>query len=417
MAVINRQTGVRAWGSPFVLQLLTIMFITEFVKGALLISLLPVYMSESLGLSASAIGWALAAQYIGDNAFRSPLGFMIDRAGYRIVMLGGVLLTFASVVIAAIFTAPAWMVAACLLLGAGTSPLWPCVITGSTSAAGPESSGTIMSVIYMAWLSGVGIGPIVINFFIIDSYRPAFLLLMIIMTAVTLVTLLLPGRSRQAAHSNEPQTSKPIAHHPRSDRSGIAAYLRRVGRSVNASPLLYPAMFAQTMALGLLVPVLTLYARTVLGLTPQQYSYFLLAGGAITVLGLIPVGKLVDKVGTAPFLHTGFIAAAVALPMLGMTVRPAVALPIIVLVGLAFACVIPAWNALIAYAIPKEERGAVWGFFLTVEGTGTVLGSVLSGFLWDRFGPHAPFIASGSVMALLFILHLFISQRRKVMIT
>ncbi len=417
MAMRNRQAGVRAWASPFVLQLLTIMFVTEFVKGALLISLLPVYMSEALGLSASAIGWALAAQYIGDNAFRSPLGFMIDRAGYRIVMLGGVLMTFASVVVAAIAAAPIWMIAACLLLGAGTSPLWPCVITGTTGAAGQEASGTIMSIVYMAWLSGVGIGPIVINFFIIDSYQPAFRLLVIIMMAVTLVALLLPGRSRPAADTKAGKESESTRRAPGSEQSGIAAYLRMVGRSVNASPLLYPAMFAQTMALGLLVPVLTLYARTVLGLTPQQYSYFLLAGGAITVLGLIPVGKLVDRVGTAPFLHAGFIATAVTLPMLGMTERPAFALPIIVLVGLGFACVIPAWNALIAYAIPQEERGAVWGFFLTIEGTGTVLGSILSGFLWDKLGPHAPFIASGSTMALLFILHLFISQRRKLMIT
>jgi MFS transporter, DHA1 family, multidrug resistance protein len=417
MAMRNTQTGVRVWKSPFVLQLLIIMFITEFVKGALLISLLPVYMSESLGLSASAIGWALAAQYIGDNAFRSPLGFMIDRVGYRIVMLGGVLLTFASVILAALAVQPIWMATACLLLGAGTSPLWPCVITGTTAAAGRDASGTIMSIVYMAWLSGVGIGPIVINFFIIESYQPAFRLLVIIMTVVTVVALLLPGRSRQAAESEDEKAGEPIARGPGRERSGIAKYLRKVGRSVNASPLLYPAMFAQTMALGLLVPVLTLYARTVLGLTPQQYSYFLLAGGAITVLGLIPVGKMVDKVGTTPFLHAGFAIAAVTLPLLGMTERPVFALPIIVLVGLGFACVIPAWNALIAYAIPKEERGAVWGFFLTIEGTGTVLGSILSGFLWDKLGPGAPFFASGSVMALLFILHLFISQRRKVMIT
>ena len=71
------------------------MYLVEFVKGALLVSILPVYMGEVLGLSVYAIGWALALQYIGDNAFRSPLGWIIDRIGYRNVMLFGVLLTFA----------------------------------------------------------------------------------------------------------------------------------------------------------------------------------------------------------------------------------------------------------------------------------------------------------------------------------
>src|SRR5690606_14147559 len=90
--------------TPFVLQLLTIMFVVEFVKGAILISILPVYMQSSLGISAFIIGWTMAVQYIGDNAFRGPIGWMIDKAGYRPVMLTGVILTFLSVLILILFS-------------------------------------------------------------------------------------------------------------------------------------------------------------------------------------------------------------------------------------------------------------------------------------------------------------------------
>ena len=91
-------------------------------------------------------------------------------------------------------------------------------------------------------------------------------------------------------------------------------------------------------------------------------------------------------------------------------------LVIVMFVGVGYACIIPAWNALIADAIPKSERGAVWGFFLTIEGLGMVFGSIMSGKLWDSLGPHAPFFVSGSVLLILFVLHLFITRHRAVVV-
>jgi DHA1 family multidrug resistance protein-like MFS transporter len=238
------------------------------------------------------------------------------------------------------------------------------------------------------------------------------------MLVVVLVALFLPGKRKSDeiegrtvgnADAGRITDQRPIAER-------IAAYFTKVRRSMKASKLLYPAMFTQNFALGLLVPVLTLYARKVLQLTPQQYSMYLVAGGAVTVLGLIPVGKWVDRVGTEWFLHVGILIAAVSLTLLGYTRSLPLVLLVVAFVGIGYACIIPAWNALIAKAIPKSERGAVWGFFLTIEGAGMVLGSILSGKLWDKLGPHAPFIFSGSVLLLLFVLHLFITRSPKLMV-
>ena len=275
-----------------------------------------------------------------------------------------------------------------------------------------------MSVVYMSWLTGVGCGPIVINFFIAYGYKPAFLLLLGMMIVVIIVALFLPGKrkSLEIEGREMPHTVK-SAH---SDRvtigQKIRRYLAKVASSLHASKLLYPAMFMQNFALGLLTPVLTLYARTVLHLSPREYSLYLIAGGAVTVLFLIPVGKWVDRFGTKWFLHAGFLTAAIALPVLGFTRDLTSVLVIVMFVGIGYACIIPAWNALIADAIPKSERGAVWGFFLTIEGLGMVFGSIMSGKLWDSLGPHAPFFVSGSVLLILFVLHLFITRHRAVVV-
>ncbi|MNG39504.1 hypothetical protein D3C84_1276220 [compost metagenome] len=58
----------------------------------------------------------------------------------------------------------------------------------------------------------------------------------------------------------------------------------------------------------------------------------------------------------------------------------------------------------------------MWGFFLTIEGLGMVLGSIMSGKMWDSFGPHSPFLVSGVVLITLFVLHLFITRKRAVVV-
>ncbi|MZQ81751.1 MFS transporter [Paenibacillus sp. 5J-6] len=399
--------------SPFVIELLIIMFIVEFVKGALLITILPVYMKTGLGASAFIIGWTLAAQYIGDNVLRTPVGWIIDKLGYRTTMLTGVLLTFVSVILMATTSQYIWMIVGCTLLGFGTAPLWPCVITGTTEVAGEDGKATIMSVVYMAWLSGVGLGPVAINFFVGENrYTIAFRLLIACMTVVVLVALMLPRKSSvgiEKAVTHAKPEKAPLVER-------VSAYLGEVRRSLSVSPLMFPAMFAQTFALGILTPILTLYAKEVLKLSSFEYSMFLVAGGAVTVICLVPMGKWVDRRGIRPFLITGFTISAAALLLFTYAKSMTILYVLVALLGVGYAFIIPSWNALIASAIPPEKRGAVWGFFLTIEGLGMIIGPIVSGKLWDVYGYHAPFLMSGSVLVLLLVLQMFISIPKKGMV-
>jgi DHA1 family multidrug resistance protein-like MFS transporter len=415
--------------SPFVLKLLFIMLVVEFVKGALLLTILPVYMKTALNASAFVIGWTLAAQYIGDNILRTPVGWIIDKIGYRTTMLSGVIITLLSVVIIATTSEYIWTIIACTLLGLGTAPLWPCVVTGSTEVAGDEAKGTIMSVVYMAWLSGVGLGPVVINFFILDSdYHLAFRLIVGCTLAVVLVAFLLPrkapGQTEKASSAGpellpkQPQkkvqssTKKAVS----SRKERIINYYREVKRSMSVSPLLFPAMFAQSFALGILTPILTLYAKEILKLSSSQYSLFLIVGGIVTVIFLIPVGKLVDRFGIRWFLTVGLAISSATLLIFTSIHSLTLLYVFVALLGLGYAFMIPSWNALIASAIPPDKRGAVWGFFLTIEGSGMIVGPIVSGKLWDVYGPQAPFWVSGIVLIALLVLQLFISTPKKVVL-
>ncbi|KQX64644.1 MFS transporter [Paenibacillus sp. Root444D2] len=403
--------------SPFVIELLIIMFVVEFVKGALLLTILPVYMKTTLGASTFIIGWTLAAQYIGDNVLRTPVGWIIDKLGYRTTMLTGVLLTFVSVILIATSSQNIWMIVGCALLGFGTAPLWPCVITGTTEVAGDDGKATIMSVVYMAWLSGVGLGPVAINFFVGENnYSSGFRLLIGCMTVVVLVALMLPRKNGVVRTDGEGRAEKALVSNrastiPLGER--VKTYLSEVRRSMSVSPLLFPAMFMQTFALGILTPILTLYAKEVLKLTSFQYSMFLIAGGAVTVIFLVPMGKLVDRLGIRPFFIAGCMLSASALLLFTFAKSMMLLYALVAVLGAGYAFIIPSWNALIASAIPPEKRGAVWGFFLTIEGLGMIVGPIVSGKLWDVYGYHAPFLMSGLVLVLLLVLQMFISIPKK----
>ncbi|CAH1190701.1 putative glycolipid permease LtaA [Paenibacillus auburnensis] len=408
--------------SPFIMEMWVIIFLVEFVKGSLLVALLPVYMENILGLSVTVVGFAFALQYLGDNLFRSPFGWVMERIGYRWTMTGALALILVAVGMIIYAKDAVTLSAACLILGIGTSPLWPCTMTGITELAGSTesgSSGAAMGAVEMASLAGTGIGPIVVNFMMDhggQSYRFVFLVLMGCAAAVAAIALLLPSRIGGQAthvvrdmHGDAPEGER----RPLQPLKSLKRTMHQVRTSLKVSRLLFPALFLQAFAIGLMTPVVTLFTRAELHVTPNQFSLLLIAGGGITVLALIPAGKLVDRIGTTLFLNIGFLLAACSLAFFSQVRWLPLAFVAVALVGISYALILPAWNAFLAKQVPKGERGTVWGLFLTLQGSGMVAGPVLSGKLWDSVSHSAPFLASAAVMVLLFGLHLLIVHRTK----
>ncbi|WP_019911529.1 MFS transporter [Paenibacillus sp. HW567] len=411
--------------SPFILEMWAIIFLVEFVKGSLLVALLPVYMESNLGLSVTVVGFSFAMQYLGDNLFRSPSGWVMERIGYRWTMTGSLLLILVAVGIIIYAQDAVWLSIACLILGIGTSPLWPCTMTGITELAGSTksgSSGAAMGAVEMASLAGTGIGPITVNFLMDhggQSYRAVFLVLMGCAAVVAAVALLLPSRiGNHAPHAivrgEEAGEAGQVSLRRRmKPLESFQQTLHQVRTSLKVSRWLFPALFLQAFAIGLMTPVVTLFARTELHVTPNQFSLLLIAGGGITVLALIPAGRLVDRIGTTVFLNIGFLLAAASLTFFSQVRWLPLAFCAVALVGISYALILPAWNAFLAKQVPKGERGTVWGLFLTLQGSGMVAGPVLSGKLWDSVGHSTPFLLSAFVMVLLFGLHLLIVHRTK----
>lgn len=429
-----------------------LIFFVEFVKGGLLVTLLPLYMGHRLGLPAFAIGIAFACQYVGDNALRSPAGWLAERLGFRMVMTLGMLLILGAVIVMSTVQQQGWLIVACAVMGIGSAPLWPCVMSKITDMSSETGNyGTHMSIIEIASLGGAGLGPVVMNALNGDSYMFSFGILLLCMLIVVVVALCLPGRGHKgnvpvhiletkaekerekeeggdslvsaslAANASTADDASTAAHNDNDATASLPErqqgesklhYYIQLLRSLRIHPLLYPALFMQSFALGVLTPIITLYVVSELGLTPAYFNALLIGGGAVTVLGLIPAGRLIDKVGSKFFLRIGFLMAASALIGLASTIQLFWIWVFVLCAGFSYAMILPAWNSLLANLVPAKEKGAVWGLFLTLQGSGLVIGPIISGKLWDSISPQAPFYVSASAMLLLFIIHFIMSRQR-----
>jgi len=79
--------------------------------------------------------------------------------------------------------------------------------------------------------------------------------------------------------------------------SSTAIFLKELGKELLSLKIIYPGMFMQTVSIGILMPVIAVYARTVLGFNAPQFAYLLIGIGFVTISLLVPAGKLVDRWG------------------------------------------------------------------------------------------------------------------------
>ena len=173
--------------------------------------------------------------------------------------------------------------------------------------------------------------------------------------------------------------------------------------------LLLPGMILQTTGASMLVPILPSFADQELGISGTQYSILLTVGGLCAAAGLIPMGKLSDKLGGKKwFLVTGFgafriwlIHAGIGSCVLVLFTYSSIAL------GLSYSAILPAWNALLAAYVPPKQEGLGWGVLSTFEGIGVMIGPVAGGLIAAWNGETAVFWTSAILFGLIGLFYLW----------
>lgn len=372
------------------------LLLIEFTRGAFFLTFLPLFAVNYLGISVAAAGLAVSTHYLAETLSKGAAGWQLDRRGHS-TMLIGLLFGLAALVLMKLYPSSLLLLTGSAILGLGVSPVWLAVISEVAPVQLKERSAR-MGIIFAVWLAGGGGGPVIINFFIARDYSIAFWLLIFLWgIALAVTATLLPGA--------EGKTGTDPGY---SFKKEVSSMLQNQA----VKKILLPGMFLQTLTGGLLLPLLPLYAQNKIGLEPNQYAILLLIGGAAAALSFLPMGRLADRVTLKLILSAGFGMSALSLAAFSVVRNAFNAYLLAALIGFSYAAVLPAWNNLLARAVPPERQATGWGVFSTIEGMGVAIGPAIGGVVAKYMGIQAPIIMSTTLLAIMSLFYMFYPVER-----
>ena len=130
----------------------------------------------------------------------------------------------------------------------------------------------------------------------------------------------------------------------------------------------------------------------------------------VYTLSAYPVGRLSDRVRRTTLLALGMLVLAVADVVLAAANGYGVLFAGIALWGLHMGMTQGVLTTLIADVSPERYRGTAFGVFNLLSGAGLLGASALAGWLWERHGPSATFLA-GAILALVAAIAVPLSLR------
>jgi len=157
-------------------------------------------------------------------------------------------------------------------------------------------------------------------------------------------------------------------------------------------------------------PILILFLQEKLNASIDLIAWAFLPSGLVWAIFPSRLGRLADRFGRKPLMLLGLGVSAITmfiLPSLTSFLGLAV---LWALLALCFAAGDPAEQALVAELTDGDQHGRAYGFYVMASDIGAAVGPLGGGWLYDTVSTSAPFIATGSILAVCgLILLLFLN--------
>lgn len=368
---------------------LFIVCVIDVLGFGVLIPLVP-YMAASFGASPALITWILGS-YSVCQLLAAPLwGRLSDRFGRRPILLTSMIGACCSyAILAAAHSLTALFVARALagFMAGNLSAAMAYASDISRPADRAKTMGTVGAAIGLGFMLGPVIGGLLAGEQIQQAsfMRPALLSMSLSVLAMLLVLFVLP-ESHTAEHRR--------AHAAQT----VRANPWRLLRTVPALRWLTLATLLVTFSQSTLDSIFTIWAMNRYRVGPRS------VGMALFALAIVAVGtqgglvrRLAPRFGEARLVFTAIICYALGL----LLVASSMALPVVI-IGLVFCgfgagLFNPSGSALASREAQADNRGAVMGTYQTGNSMARVLGPLLSGPVYMRVGPNAPFVLAALV--------------------
>ncbi len=376
--------------------LLATIVLMELAHGVEIVTLLPLYLTRHFGESETFVGLVASTYLFVDTLLtRTPAGLFADRVGRKPTLVLGILFSLVPIPLMVMANSANLFIPLSVINGLGAGMIWPAIYALVADLYGREQRGVVLGLINMVMLGGLAAGgPItgsvllsVLGYPNPDVFPRGFAVCIVfVLLALALVILFVRESLQRAtgpAHAAEYSIAENDA--PQDYRLTFS--------------LLLAIGLAITFALGLIVPILTLFGTNILQVELKTFALILIPPALTAVLVLVPAGRWADKRGRHAPMLLGL--TLIAIPFWGAALSTN---PVLVSLGgmvaaLGYALLVPAWNALIMDWIPPQRRGAFLGGIATVQGLGLAAGPIIGGALFQQ-NPYAPFWLAGALLTI-----------------
>jgi MFS family permease len=395
-------------------RLSVVLFFAELSHGMLLYGIIPdlvqnrfpaegVRLFGILPVKEEVAGICLAAYTLAELISKVAAGHWVDRRGPDLPLRCGLALSLVTVPIILLSKIPEVMLVGAFLHGIGAAPVWPAVISAWTRGRSAKERGEIMGQILTGWMAGLGLGVIAGKFLVALSGR-AELVAMCTPIGMWLVTI-------GAALWTGERLGYPAVH-PADEDEAAARESRRFPPELRVMGI---GLFLQNLAFGALILPFNFLAEQHFKLNPAQVGLVFALGGGPAVLLLHPMGKLSDRIGQRKSVIAAMLVVApliiigpfLAYIQLDPWVRLILMIPGLLLAGVAYAFLLPAWHGLALGRIPEAQRGKSLALLMSVEMAALACGHALGTPIYTKVGFEAPFVIAGSTFLVLAFVYMF----------
>ena len=359
--------------------------------------LLPLFLTRVLGAGAMSLGIIEGVAEAANSVLKIVSGRISDKWGTPkpLVFTGYVL---SSAVRPLIGFATAWTHVLALRfgdrLGKGIRGAPRDAMLGTFAA--PEQRGRVYGFHRAMDHAGAVVGPLLAAaflFFYPDEYRTLFALTLIPGAIVIILLLRVPN---VRTHARLPQDDRGQGESRTSTRATADKPDVVLAPSVD---LVKALVIIFLFTLGNASDAFLLLRLTDIGIGAVWVPLIWSALHVVKVLSSLAGGDLSDRFGRRTMIGLGWIVYALVYAVFGFVETPALVVAVFLCYGLYFGLREGVEKAWVADLTPAYARGTAFGYYNAVLGLGSLVASVLFGFIWMRVSPQAAFLTGSAIAA------------------
>jgi MFS family permease len=358
----------------------------------LLLAPLFAFVREDFQVSYTELALALTVFNVVSGVLQTPIGFIVDRFGARMVLIAGLAVASVAYAVAGLVNSYWVFVAMYGLAGVGNTVFHPADYSLLSHHAPKQKVGQVFAFHSFAGIVGSAIAPPTLLYMQhLFGWRGAYVGASIIGLIVLAVLIAQPE-----PEAEQPRAAKAPAK-SRTDAAGSWSVL------LTAPILLNLAYFVLTSIMGgglntYLVVALGALHATPVGIANMALTSLL----AFNALGVLAGGFVAGRTTRhAVVAAAGLAVGGVVTALVGLFNLPAVGL--IALMGFSGFCVgatYPSRDMLVRAVTPPGAYGLVFGFVSVGFNIGASIAPIVYGYLMDNGAPRAVFLLSAAVSIL-----------------